>query len=515
MKSIQILIFLLLACWGSCSAQSFLDRISLEDGLSQSRLNCILQDSQGFMWFGTQHGLNRYDGFEMKHFYHNPFDSTTLSHDNINFLFEDSRRQLWVVVEGGLNRYDPLHQRFVQYDPIFSAVGLPRSDQITSVAEDCWQTIWISTMNGLWRFIPFGDKYLKIRYEADSTNAYALSHSATRRVVADQHGNIWVATENGLNKIEIENPNQSPQKQEIRFLHAKNHASDIFHEAIFPIRRMYCDRKGAIWFTSLNRLFRVDAENFHLQEFTEGLVDSNLIINALLIDRFGEVWIGSTNKGVFHYILQNNHLKLKEHIEENTYAKNGLKSNFIYALYESKEIEEDVIWIGTREMGLHLYSRSKNSFRQWDQILAKDNNTAASSVFSLCTDSFGYLWGGTYEGIFRIKRSDKSYKKYKIQGRPMVELQTIMEDRNKDLWIGSNEGLFKYNRKKDMFQQMALPEKEKRQPWVTCLYEDRNRNFWIGTSAYLLKKNQDAAQIFLMDDIIDKSFSRGRIIISA
>ncbi|MBK7871131.1 MAG: hypothetical protein IPJ74_10815 [Saprospiraceae bacterium] len=519
MKSFQKLIFLLFFCLGNLSAQSFLDRISLEEGLSQSQLHCILQDSQGFIWFGTQHGLNRYDGFEMKHFYHNPFDSTTLSQDNITFLFEDSRQQLWVGVEGGLNRYDPLQKRFVRYDAIFSAVGLPGSTVVTSMAEDCWNTLWISTLNGLWRFIPLGDSYLKIRYEADSTDTYAVSNSASRRVRADQNGHIWVASATGLNKIEVENPNQIPQQQKIHFLNYNNRKDDIFKNInLLPIYWIYCGRNGEIWFTSRNRLFRINSQHTTIQEFTPNLVDSSLNITDLLVDRFGEVWLGTANEGVFHYQLKNKRLTLKEHIKENPFAKNGLKSNFITSLYESKEIGEDIIWIGTREAGVQLYSRSKNSFRQWDQILSRDNNIAASSIFSLCTDSYGYVWGGTYEGIFRINQHDKSYKKYKLypQHRPMSELQSIIEDHHKNLWVGSNEGLFKYDRQNDVFQQVTIPADPRgKQPAVTCLYEDSKANLWIGTLEYLLKKNGDSQQKLLLSKLIDQEAAPRRIAITA
>jgi ligand-binding sensor domain-containing protein/signal transduction histidine kinase len=473
------------------SAQSFLDRISLEEGLSQSQVQCMLQDSWGFAWFGTQHGLNRYDGYEVKHFYQNPFDSTTLSSDDISVLYEDSQQQLWVGTRNGLNRYNPINQSFIQYD-FFEKATLPRNRQITGIAEDRWNTLWVSTWEGVWRLIPTKDRFQLVHFTADSTEVGALSHNLVVNITADQQRNIWLATANGLNQAIIQSPDQSPLEQEFSFQRVTTGIDLKEKNADLRIHRLYADRSNQLWFTSFNRLFVYHLKNKSLQELTNQLTDPEQQISSILVDRFGVLWLGTFTGGLFRYdVAPNFKLTPKEHIQENVSVKKGLKSNSILSLHESKELDEDIVWIGTREAGVHLYSRSKNSFRQWDQVLARENTASSNAVFSICTDSYGALWVGTLQGLFQIDRQNGKYKKYLMdpQDNNKNSHEAIFEDSKKNLWVGSNGGLFRYDRTKNRFEQLPLPPVRDKQPGIRRIYEDKKQNLWIGTFGYLLKIN--------------------------
>lgn len=480
------------------SAQSFLDRIGLEEGLSQSQVQCMLQDSRGFAWFGTQHGLNRYDGYEMLHFYQNPFDSTTLSSDDISVLYEDSKQQLWVGTKNGLNRYDPEQQTFIPYKLQSENTKQPRNRQITGIAEDRWHTLWVSTWEGAWRLIPLKDSMQTVHYAADSTQNGALSHNLVINLTADQDGNIWLATANGLNQAKVENPDQSPQRQAFEFQRVTTNILSDAKNNDLRIHRLYCDRSNRLWFTSVNRLFVYPINKKSIQELTSQLQEPELQIASLLVDRFGVLWLGTFGGGLFRYdVASNLKLQLKESIQENVTVKKGLKSNSIWSLHESKEPDEDIVWIGTQEAGVQLYSRSKNSFHQWDQLLAKENTASSNAVFSICTDSYGALWVGTLQGLFKIDQQSGKYKKYLMDPKDHNKNrhQSIFEDSEKNLWVGSDCGLFRLDRTKDQFQPVSLPEPRKRQPAIGRIYEDKKQNLWMGTSDYLLKiKLQDGTQ---------------------
>lgn len=492
-RSIHILFLLVVGQWSL--AQSFLDHVSLEDGLSQSQIRCILQDSRGYMWFGAQHGLNRYDGYEMEHYYRNPFDSTSLSSDDISVLYEDSQQRIWVGTRLGLNLYDPIEDHFIRYDSIFVSHQLA-GQQITAIAEDRWQTIWVGTLNGLWRFIPNGKSFDPIRYETDSVAAFALNSNQVGNLVADQKGNIWFGTNQGLTRVMVENPAQLPQNQKIKFLHADNSDDPVLQQINFPVFRLFVDQNNRIWLSARHELFRLNPAKNEVLELTGQLDHQSTMILAMLVDRFGELWLGTLGEGIFRYRIQDSTLQLTNRIRENAFVKNGLKSNYILHLYESKKPDADIVWIGTRDAGVQLFSRSKNSFEQWDQILAQENKATATSVFSICTDSYGDLWVGTYEGLFRIDRQTKQYKKYLMQpGYPAKnEHHAILEDSRQELWIGSNEGLYKYDRKRDRFNLVPLPTFRGMQPAIAALYEDREQNLWIGTPPYLLKMNSQTGE---------------------
>lgn len=471
------------------SAQSYLDHISLEEGLSQGQVQCLLQDSRGYAWFGTQHGLNRYDGYEIKHFYQNPFDSTTLSSDDIFCLYEDSQQQLWVGTKNGLNRYGPVNESFVQYNLQNEKKPL-QNQQITGIAEDRWHTYWVSTTQGVWRLIPQQNTFQFVHFEYDSTNTQSLSHSVARNIVADSQKNIWVGTTDGLNQVIVENPDQKPENQHIIFKDITNTLPKRENFDFFPIIRLYADQFDRLWFSSGPCLYVYDLKKQKFQALSSYLAEPDYQIASLLVDRLGDLWLGTIDDGLFQYKLDTNlHLSLIEHIQENLSVKKGLKSNSILSLYESQEPNEDIVWIGTREGGVHVYSRSKNSFRQWDQLLARENNAAANATFSLCTDSYGYLWVGTLHGLFQIERCTGKYKKFLMDPTDPSKNahQAIFEDSEKNLWVGSNMGLFRFDRAKNTFHSVLLPAVKGMQPGISRIYEDSKKNLWIATFQYLLK----------------------------
>ena len=482
---LSIILFLLsLRAW----AIPTLDQIGLNEGLSQSGVGAILQDNEGYMWFGTQNGLNRYDGAQMKHFYNNPFEKNTLSNDDVTFLYEDSQQKLWVGTKHGLNCFNKISKDFEQYTDLFGKNKPDYAYVITGIVEDQQKTLWVSTYDGVWRLIPKGKSYKAIHYEHDSTNTKSLGSYSAGYVVKDKKGGIWITTRMGLNKVHIRNPDKLPEQQQVEFLHANNAPQDFYRKLNFTIQRLFCDSRNNLWIASQGKLYRLNIHTSELFEFTDQLVDPDVFISAIMLDRFGTVWLGSIANGMYRYGLKGNNLELIEHIAEDALSNKGLKSSAIFSIYEGKEANEDIVWIGTREAGVHLFSHSKNSFKQWDKILARENSIAATSIFGICKDSYGDVWVGSYDGLFRINAHTSRYKKYVMSqsNARMKTHQVVFEDSGKNLWLGSNEGMFRYNRGADRFEHLPIPKVKGHEPAVMKIIEDKDRSLWVGTNAYLL-----------------------------
>ncbi|MBA4849211.1 two-component regulator propeller domain-containing protein [Emticicia sp. BO119] len=466
-----------------------LDQIGLKEGLSQSEVRTILQDKEGYMWFGTQNGLNRYDGSVMKHFYNNPFEKNTLSNDDVTFLYEDSEQKLWIGTKNGLNSFNKISKDFERHADLFGKNKPDYTYIITGIVEDQKKTLWVSTYDGLWRLIPKGKTYKAIHYEYDSTNRKSLGGYGVGYVIKDKKGGIWLTTKIGLSKIVIKNPDKLPEQQQVEFLHARNAPQDFYKKLNFPIQRIFCDEQNNIWVAAQEKLLRLNLNTSELQDFSEQLIQPDVFISAIMVDRFNTIWVGTIAKGVFRYQVRGKTIELIEHIEEDALSKKGLKSSAIFSIYEGKEANEDIVWIGTREAGVHLFSHSKNSFKQWDKVLAKENSIAATSVFGICKDSYGDIWVGTYEGLFKINSHTSKYKKYVFStvNNRMNTHQVIFEDSKKDIWVGSNEGVFRYNRVVDKFFSFPIPKIKGHEPAIMHFLEDKDHTLWIGTSAYLLR----------------------------
>lgn len=504
MKIVPYVLGLLVGLRLLASNDNHLDQISLNEGLSQSEVRAILQDSKGYLWFGTQDGLNRYDGYEIRQFHNDPFDKQTLPNGEITFLYEDSRQNVWVGTLQGICVYDRLHDRFIRYTHLLGKVQSSWTAYITSITEDSWKTIWMGTPLGLWRFIPNPEAplgYITVFYGTGQ----GLTHNRVIALHTDAKNNVWVATAAGLNRLVLEQPEPDPRQQRIVFENASNHPAAVYQKLSMPIQRLV-STKEHLWASSDNRLFAVSLSDLSVQDMCRQLKEADATITALQIDQKGVLWIGTFGSGLFRYQLQpRGQLQLLEHMTEERSQPNGLKSGTIYAIYEGKDVNEDIVWLGTREAGVHLYSRSKNSFHQWGNLLSDDRRAMEASVFSICTDGFGYLWVGTFQGLFQIDRQTQKFKKIildKTNPRNNVHL-ALLEDRNRNFWVGSSGGLYRYDRSRDAFRQVLLPVvRGRRQPAVKHLFEDKAGNLWIATYAYLLVIKHKSAEKQLVRTLV-------------
>ena len=174
--------------------------IGMEDGLSQAGINDMLQDRRGFMWFGTQDGLNRWDGYEMKVYKHQPFDTTTLASAWVNGLAEDEEGHIWVAANGGLSRLDPVTDEVEiwTFDPN-DPEGLP-SDRLGDILVESRNRIWIGTWrDGLIRFDRNPDRFTTFKSIEGDPNS--ISHDFIYGLTRDSRGQIWVGTPNGVSRI--------------------------------------------------------------------------------------------------------------------------------------------------------------------------------------------------------------------------------------------------------------------------------------------------------------------------
>src|SRR5574341_1642756 len=179
------------------------EQISIEQGLSQSIVYCILQDQKGFLWFGTEDGLNKYDGYNFTVLRHDPHQPHSLSYNEIRAMYEDSSGVLWIgTFFGGLNKYDPAEERFTNYRNI---PGDPKSlshNNVRAIYESRQGRdghLWIGTDEGLNKFDRTTETFTRFQHTADNPNS--LSDNVVNAIYEDRTGVLWVGTNGGLNAL--------------------------------------------------------------------------------------------------------------------------------------------------------------------------------------------------------------------------------------------------------------------------------------------------------------------------
>lgn len=472
-------------------------RLAPEQGLSQSSVNAIAQDSQGYLWFGTQDGLNRYDGYTFKVYRYNPSDAASLSDNYIWRLLVDRQGTLWIgTYSGGLNRYDPARDNFLIYrhDPRDST-SLP-GNNVSALYQDRSGVLWVGTWaGGLSRLDTAGNKF--VNYYHDPQDSTSLIHHSVGAILEDAGGDLWVGTWNGLSRL------RQADRERGRFTHYRPAPGGLPHPAVWTL---YEDpaNPGEIWIGTYGGgicRFRKDSGKFMPFPPDRGkpAASPGKLITSLWKDRSGNLWIGAYDEGLSRYQPAEERLERYRH---NPAGSLSLSSNEVLSLLEDRS---GALWIGTGN-GLSIYDRRREDFILYHYRSGDPRGLSHNKVRAVWEDRSGGLWVGTKgdglnyrapgSGHFQVFRHDPN-NRYSLSDD---RITCIYERRNGELWIGTEDGgLNRYDPRRGRFERFRHREGQPASlshNSIMALCEDRDGNFWIGTSGGGLNRYQPQRQDF-------------------
>jgi ligand-binding sensor domain-containing protein/signal transduction histidine kinase len=507
------------------------ERITGTSGLSLSTIRSILQDQTGFLWFGTDDGLNRYDGYSFKIYKRQPHDSNSLSHSMIWCLWEDRNEVLWIGTEMGLNSLDPKKERFQRYLNETGQTNNLSHNSVRALCEDPSGDIWVGTNNGLNRLNQKTGEFEQFFTTfADKTS---LSDNRIRSLFVDSDGTLWIGTFHGLNRLDREtnsfvryypNPGDTPEqgRNRVRSMvqdqngilwvgtNAGLHAFDPRADAFVPpasilgeeyslcgesIRVLLVDQAGDLWIGTTNGLSSYDREIgafiCHQFEALDPYSISSNQIRSIYQDRGGTVWIGTymgwLNK--FDY----KRTKFVHFHKDNVYPAR-INHNEIKAFYED---DHGKIWIGTNGGGLNVFDREKRDYSYYLTQTNDPNSLSSNRVYAITGGRSGSIWIGTNGGglekvIFSPSPQRKivGFKNYRHKPEDSTTLSSdrircIIEGHDGFLWIGTfDNGVNRFNTRTETFTQYANdPENPQSlsNDTVQALYEDSQKILWVAT----------------------------------
>lgn len=459
--------------------------ISIEQGLANTRILSILQDRQGFMWFGTAEGLNRFDGQDFVLLQSDADDPSTLSNNVIWTLYEDRTGYIWIGTSGGLNRYDPATETITRYlhdatDPTSLA-----DDTVNTVYEDQSGILWVGTGHGgLDRYDRESERF--IHYQNDPADPQSLSHNEVTGIGEDRAGTLWISTYGGgLNQlVPGKSANDPPTFR--HFQHDPANPQSLSHD---EIEVMNIDAFGYIWLGTwgggLNR-FDVKSETFTRYEYEPDDPDSlsSNTISAIATRANGDLWVGTWDGGVNHF---NRTSETFVRSQNDPADPSSLTHNAIRSLFISRD---DLLYIGTAGGGVNQLDLRPNPFRYLSAKLGNPNSLSQNDVRSVLQDRQGVLWIGTQSaGLDSFDPNTGLATHYRNDPDDPASLSnnsiwSLAEDREGNLWVGTFGGLNKFERASGRFVRYlndpANPQSLSSDR-VYTLYEDHSGTLWIGT----------------------------------
>ena len=455
------------------------NHVTIEEGLSQSTVYSIVQDADGFMWFGTRDGLNRFDSRKVITYRYDSRNEKTISDNTIYSLYTDSKGILWVGTSNGLNRYDARMDAFTQFHSRTGAFSSLSSNTITCILEDSNKNLWIGTRHGLNLLIP-GDSLSFVRFEKSKDDKNSLVNDDIRSVFQDCLGNLWIGTSNGLSRLTFEN------LQHYYFKSYPLPDNDPASEKSNWINAITEDDAGRLLIGTENSglmMFDKDREKFIPCNWVND-PDSQLEpIRTLVKDKGGDYWMGTIGGLCIMNPVSKKYLRLRNIPDDPA----SISDNSVRSLYIDKD---GSYWVGTFHGGVNLFSPLSKQFRS----VQDENNGVPKLRFkvagALANDPEDNLWIGTEgNGLFFIDRKKGTTKHFSHQENDPYTLshnnvKCLLPDKNKGLWVGTIKGLNYFDFHKKQFTRFYNNPENKNALPDDVIYDFANAgggDVWIGT----------------------------------
>lgn len=455
------------------------DHLTIGEGLSHNTVYCLLQDQYGYIWIGTQNGLNRYDGYDFEVFRSNVGQkgNNGFVGKGVTALFEDSKGNLWVGTrKNGINLRENLDDYFVNLnnDPAFSGIA---GSEIASFFEDSSGNIWIATINkGVLKYNP--EKKTSIQFTQEGNN---LFNNLAFDVIEDENGTIWVGTAGqGLNYL---------PKGENKFRRSNvNLPNDPNMDGY---RKKLLLDNGYIWIgIEGSGLYRMEIDSKRFTHFQPGLGEkqiSSSLVRDLHKTKDGFLYVATDGGGLNIFDPKKNEFaKYSYQIEESS----ALNSNALFCFLEDRSGN---LWIGSYDGGVNVYKVNKTRFDLFTPRSGGGDQLEHRSVLSVYQTRDGKIWVGTDGGgLSWLNQENNSFSFSSLKHDPQNPnslgsniVKTIFEDSKGQLWIGTfASGMSRFDQQSNTFKHFRRDDSNPNSLGgnnVWSITERKDGKLWVGT----------------------------------
>ena len=492
-------------------------RITIDDGLSLSSVYNIYQDSKGFMWFGTEDGLNKYDGQSITVYGATTDQHYILANKWIELVYEDKAGMIWLGSRGGLTMYNPRKGIFntIKHDP--ASPGSLSNDTISAIVADLRNDVWIGTFSGLNKVDRFTGEVTRVIPDTPELNGL---NSHITGFAVDRSGSLWIGTSEGLFSQdrksglffnETINGTLSPRtpvkcmalgsgslwlgtamgllEVDLSGLGQHLFLPAFPGETLADIRSLHVDSNDQLWVQATDGLFCYRSIEEGLINVLEAGASTNSLalnpVEPLVEDQEGNIWYGTFGEGVFRI---NSRTLEYQRYTHNPADPNSLSENSVNCIFEDRS---GVIWFGTFGAGISMLDPSANRFTLFKNDPFNSNSLTSSFIWTIFQTTENTVWFGTNaNGISCYNPEEKSFRHFNHDPLDPNSLshssvRKIYQDSKKRIWVGTDGGglnLFLPEQQafKHFFHDPAKPNSISDNS-VRAIYEDRYGRIWVGT----------------------------------
>jgi signal transduction histidine kinase/ligand-binding sensor domain-containing protein len=494
-------------------------RITINDGLSLSSVYTIYQDSKGFLWFGTEDGLNKFDGQYITVYGATTDQLNVLANKWIEMIYEDKAGMIWLGSRGGLTKYNPRNGNFIAIRNEPDEPGSLSNDTITAITADLTNEIWVGTVQGLNHVDRITNEVERI--VPDEEGLAGLTSRITG-LIQDESGTFWIGTSRGLFSYDLKsklffNETVGGLLSEQAPINGMTYGENVIllntseglismdltlngNHRKLPIApdqgygddqvtSVLADRNGQVWFQNGEGLYCYSEADSSVQKVlaASGTTHSLALhpVPPLIMDRDGFIWYGTFGEGVFKIDPVSREYS---HFAHNPADPQSLSENSVNCIFEDRS---GTMWFGTFGAGVSILDPQANKFTLFKNNPFNPNSLASSFIWTVFEAADGKLWFGTNaHGISRYNPQDGSFKHFNHDpsdpgSLSHVSVRKIFQDSRGRIWVGTDGGgldLFRpatgsfVHFRHDPGDPGTISHNS-----VRTAYEDQNGNLWFGT----------------------------------
>jgi len=447
------------------------DQLSVEQGLAQESVLSIAQDKQGFMWFGGQSGLSRYDGYRVVVYKNIEGDSSSLADNWIGVLHVDSQGQLWVGTDNGLDRFDSVSQTFIHYVQPGTSKRGNGNRHVHAIVEDGARGFWIATSDGLQHFDPATGAFRS--WHHDDSDPYSLGDNEVKALALDAQGRLWIGTVTGLDML-------APGSDRFEHFTVDAQPSSKFN----VIQSLLVDKQQNLWIGTMAgaerwRLGPAGQAPLARLRLGEKQGFSAIRIASLFQDIDATVWIGSNADGLLRWLPENDTFLQFRH---QTGDKFSIADNQVASLFRDRA---GSFWTGTWYNGVSRVDLGSGGFSRMVRAADDTATVADKKVRALADAGAGKLWLATSSGLKLYDTRDGAMQVFDMRATPGMsrdeQVSALYRAPDGVLWVGGRTGLHRFDLATRRFSTTRFAVGDPNSDTIRNIAGDRSGLLWVSS----------------------------------